>query len=265
MHKIPVSVIVTTKDEARNLPRCLAALDAFDEVIVVDSGSADGTGDIARSMGVRVVDYVWDGRYPKKRQWCLDTLALKHDRVFFVDADEEVTPDLCGEIAALDWACAGYFVKGAYVVDGRCLRFGQKNNKLCLFDRRLIEFPVVDDLGVPGMGEIEGHYQPVLKAGISARTGQVRAPLRHHALEDKGRWDARHKGYAVWFAGMEGRALPRDPSLLRRCLKTIFYKMPARSGIAFLHSYIVKGGILDGARGLRLAQSRLKCYEKYKD
>lgn len=261
MHKIPVTVIVTTKDEARNLPRCLAALDAFDEIIVVDSMSADGTRDVAASMGARVVDYVWDGRYPKKRQWCLDTLDLKHTRVFFVDADEEVTKYLCDVIAALDWACAGYFVKGAYVVDGRALRFGQKNNKLCLFDRRKIAFPVVDDLDIPGMGEIEGHYQPVLKPGVQARIGQVRAPLRHHALEDKGRWDARHKEYAQWYAGMEGRALPRDPSLLRRCLKTIFYKIPARSGIAFLHSYIVKGGILDGARGLSLAQSRLKCYE----
>lgn len=260
--KIPLSVLVTTRNEARNLARCLAALERFEEIVVIDSHSTDETCDIAPAMGAGVVMFDWNGQYPKKRQWCLDTLSLKHDRVFFVDADEELTPELAAEIAALDWSCAGYFVKGAYVVDGRTMRFGQKNNKLCLFDRHKIAFPVVDDLDIPGMGEIEGHYQPVLKAQTAGKLGQLKNPLRHHALEDKSRWAHRHDGYAIWQRGVESRrALPRDPSLLRHGLKTVFAKIPFRSGIAFLHSYIIKGGIFDGKRGLKLALSRKTYYE----
>lgn len=259
--KIPVTVLVTTKEEERNLPRCLAALERFDEIIVVDSNSADATADIARSFGATLVPFTWNGQYPKKRQWCLDTLPLKHDRVFLVDADEEVTPALCDEIAALDWRCAGYFVKGAYVIDGKVLRFGLKNNKLCLFDRRLVEFPVVDDLDIPGMGEIEGHYQPVSKAGSGA-LGRLKHALRHHALEDWDRWHMRHAGYAQWQKEVEARAaLPRENSILRRCLKKIFHNIPARSSAAFFHSYIIEGGILDGRQGIKLANSRKIYYD----
>lgn len=264
MHgKIPVSVIVTTLNEEKNLARCLAALERFDEVVVVDSGSTDATCAIARGFGATVIPFMWNGRYPKKRQWCLDTLALKHDRIFFVDGDEEITSKLCAEIAALDWTCAGYFVKGAYVIDGKALRFGLKNSKLCLFDRRWVEFPVVDDLDIPGMGEMEGHYQPVLKPmATGTRIGVLKQPLHHYALEDRARWQARHDGYALWQRGVEGRnALPGDPMPLRKLLKLTFMKLPGRSFLAFCHSYLFHLGVLEGKEGLILAKSRKRYYE----
>lgn len=261
---IAVSVLVTTLNEERNLPRCLAALERFAEIIVIDSGSADATQQIARSLGASVVTFIWNGRYPKKRQWCLDHLDLEHERVFFVDADEEVTPELCDEIAALDWAAAGYFVKGMYVIDGKALRFGLKNSKLCLFDRRKIEFPVVDDLDIPGMGEIEGHYQPVLKESVfKEKIGTLANPLFHYALEDRERWQSRHDGYKQWQKGIKMRcAAPKDPKFLRACLKNVFHTMPGRSLAAFAHSYFVLGGFMDGAAGFALARSRYLYYTK---
>src|SRR5688572_10660432 len=138
--KIPVSVLIATRNEARNLSHCLEALGDFDEIIVIDSDSADGTTTIARQNHVKVVDYEWNGLYPKKRQWCLDNLTLKHDWVFFVDADEIVTPELAAEIHSLDFGAAGYFVKGRYVWKGKPLKYGLQNNKLCLFNRKKIEF-----------------------------------------------------------------------------------------------------------------------------
>lgn len=252
--KIPVSVVVVTRDEEKVLARCLNALEDFDEIVVVDSNSADSTRDIARSFGAEVVSYSWNGAYPKKRQWCLDTLPLKHDRVFFVDADEEVTPELCAEIAALGWAAAGYFVKGAYVLDGTALRFGLKNSKLCLFDRRFVAFPVVDDLDLAGMGEMEGHYQPVLKAG--GVVGILKHALLHHALEDSVRWSKRHEGYAVWQKGMQARPVANDP----RISKAFFHVLPVKPWAAFIHSYVLLGGFLDGRRGFSLARSRYDYY-----
>lgn len=159
---IPVSAIIITRNEARRILRCINALKDFNEIVVADSGSTDDTPGIARTAGAAVVSYEWDGCYPKKKQWCLDNLTLKNEWVFLVDADEEVTAALAMEIAALFEGAsppyAGYFVPGNYVMNGRTLRFSLRNKKLALFDRRAVAFPVVDDLGLPGMGEVEGHY-----------------------------------------------------------------------------------------------------------
>ncbi len=259
--KIPVSVIITTLNEEKNMPRCLASLERFDEIIVVDSNSKDATADIAKSFGVSFVNFTWNEQYPKKRQWCLDHLSLKHERVFFVDADEEVTPALCNEISSLDWAAAGYFVKGAYVMNGKVLRFGLKNKKLCLFDRRKIEFPVIDDLDIEGMGEIEGHYQPVLKKNMKGTIGVLKNPVLHHALQDQKRYVEKHAGYAVWERTMRARqAYPSENVFTRRAMKTMFSKLPFKPLAAFAHSYIACMGFLMGREGFLFAKKRYDYY-----
>ncbi len=155
-------------------------------------------------------------------------------------------------------ACAGYFIRGRYVIDGRTVRFGLCNNKLALFDRRRMGFPVVNDLDLPGMGEIEGHYQPVRKPGFeSTRTGQLRAPLLHCAGDDRAAWLDRHRRYAAWEVGMNRRnAWPADPAGKRQMLKRLFRAAPRRDILAFLHSFILKWGFLDGRRGFILARDR---------
>ncbi|MCB9983935.1 MAG: glycosyltransferase family 2 protein [Rhodospirillales bacterium] len=262
-----VSVIITTKNEEVRLPTCLEALGRFDDVWVVDSYSEDQTCAVARARGVRVIDFQWDGRYPKKRQWCLDRLDLKYEFVFFVDADEILPPMLIDEIAGLDWCAAGYFVKGFYEFDGLVLRHGLCNNKLALFDRRKIAFPVVNDLDLEGMGEIEGHYQPVLKAGFENEIlGQLKTPLLHRAYDDAHSWEARHLRYACWEAGMNAKeAWPIDPKPLRQALKKLFRNVPFRPLVAFIHCYVWKLGFLDGQAGYRFACSRVRYYRMISD
>lgn len=260
---IPVSVIVTAKNEERALPACLKALTAFDEVIVVDSVSSDRTAEIAREMGASVVLFNWNGQYPKKRQWCLDNLATVSPWIFFVDADEIVTPRQVEEIAHLDFTCAGYFVKGRYIWKAQPLNHGLKNNKLALIDRRKFEFPVIDDLDLPGMGEMEGHYQPVLKFSYkNEKLGQLKVELDHHAAQNDKQWLSRHQRYAAWEQGMNVRkAWPADPVKWRQNAKTLFRAIPARSLIAFLHCYVWKGGYKDGAAGLDFARKRAVYYK----
>lgn len=260
---IPVSVIVTTLNEERHLAACLGALRNFDEVIVVDSGSTDRTAEIAREHGATLVEFAWNGHYPKKRQWCLDQVETKHDWVFFVDADEIVTAGLVNELAGLKFDRAGYFVKGRYIWNGIPLNHGLKNNKLVLLNRRKFQFPIVDDLDLPGMGEIEGHYQPVLRFSYKdADIGQIRAELDHDAAQSADQWLARHQRYAAWEAGMNARKTwPKDPVKWRQVLKTIFRAVPFRGEIAFLHCYIWKLGILDGAGGLDFARKRAAYYK----
>lgn len=259
-NKIQLSVLVLTKNEERNIARCLEVLSDFDDVIVIDSQSTDRTCDIASEYNVRVFDFAWNGEYPKKRQWCLDTIDIKYDRVFFVDADEVLTPELIEEIRGLDWSCNGYFVKGRYVLNGKALPHGLHNKKLALFDRRFFSFPVIDDLDIEGMGEIEGHYQPVPNTG-QAKIGGLKNVLLHDAYGDEKSWQNRHQRYAIWEAEMiKRKAYPKDPVQWREILKNIFRNMPCRNMAAFLDSYIFKFGFLDGREGFRLAQSRFHYY-----
>lgn len=263
MSKLPISVLITTKNEEQNIGRCLEALSAFDEVIVIDSHSEDATAEIARQKGAQLVLYRWDGAYPKKRGWCLDHLDIKHDWVFWVDADEVVSVDLIEELGsflATKSQHSGFFIRGDYVWHGKVLKYGLKNNKLALFNRHKIEFPVVDDLDIEGMGEIEGHYQPCLKAEHKgAKIGQLKAALLHYAYEDAAGWQARHDRYAQWEAAMTRRgAWPKDPVWRRECLKKILRRSALRPFIMFTYSYIVKLGALDGRAGVDFALSRKK-------
>lgn len=259
--KIPVSVLIMTRNEEKRLTRCLAPLQAFDEIVVVDSESMDATAAVAAAAGARVVNFRWNGRYPKKRQWCLDNLSFRNDWVLFVDADEVLTDNLVSEIANISFDAAGYFIRGLYVVDGKIMQRGLANNKIALFHRGLMMFPAVDDLDLPGMGEIEGHYQPVLKDGFKDRKiGRLNEPLLHYAYEGGG-WHERHERYAAWERGMNARdAWPADPVPARQVLKRIFRILPGRGVAAFLHSYALKGGFLEGKQGFRLARDRCRYY-----
>lgn len=266
MAPLPISVLIVTRNEEARLPRCLRALDgAFGEVVVIDSESADATAEIARRHGARAVSFRWNGAYPKKRQWCLENVPLRHDWIFFLDADEELTPGFIEALSRIGWEntpAAGYFVTARYVVNDRVLRGGLRNNKLCLLHRGRMEFPRVEDASLPGMGEIEGHYQPVRKAGCEhAPIGQIAESILHHAFDDPQTWEERHARYAVWEAEMDARALwPADPVPARRVLKALFKALPFRAEAAFLHSYILKAGFIDGAAGFALAASRYRYY-----
>jgi glycosyltransferase involved in cell wall biosynthesis len=75
--KLPVSVIIPVRNEAKNLPRCLQTLRDAGEVVVVDSQSTDATVEIAREFGAQVVQFHYQGGWPKKRQWAMDTLRWR--------------------------------------------------------------------------------------------------------------------------------------------------------------------------------------------
>lgn len=101
-----ISTVVICYNEERNIERCLRSVVPFsDEIIVVDSGSSDGTVDIARRYATRVISREWMG-YGRQKQF-----AMEHSTrpwVFSIDADEEVSPALCREIQSLDYTAAGY-------------------------------------------------------------------------------------------------------------------------------------------------------------
>lgn len=258
-----ISVIVVTKNEEGRIADCLKTIRPyFSDIWIVDSNSTDRTVEIARGYGARIVNFSWNGTYPKKYGWCLECLNDLQDWVLFIDADEWMNEGLAKEIEALELKAAGYFIKGLYKSGSKVFRFGMHNNKLCLINRGKIKFPVVKDIPIEGMEEIEGHYQPVLRAGYKReKIGQLKNALVHNVDIQSPEWLDKHKLYARWEAQMDVRKLwPQENKLSRRFLKFIFKCLPFRPHIAFLHSCILKLGFLDGWAGMDLAMSRYRYY-----
>jgi len=87
----PLSITIITRNAVEQLPSCLASVTFADEVVVVDSGSSDGTVELAVRLGARVVQKEWLG-YGAQKQFAVD--AARHDWVLCVDADECISPQL---------------------------------------------------------------------------------------------------------------------------------------------------------------------------
>src|ERR1700722_10417290 len=120
---VPLSVMILTKNEEVNIGRCVASVAWADQVVVVDSGSSDGTIPIARSLGAEVVKQQWLG-FSAQREFALRLPELMHDWVYFVDADEWVSPQLASEIAGQLSAptCAGFSHRLRLVFQGTWIR-----------------------------------------------------------------------------------------------------------------------------------------------
>jgi glycosyltransferase involved in cell wall biosynthesis len=98
MPRLPVSCLVLAQNCAAILPRCLRSLSFADDILVVDGGSRDDTGEIARALGARVVTNPWPG-FAEQRRFALR--YARNEWVFFCDSDEEVSPELALEIRAV--------------------------------------------------------------------------------------------------------------------------------------------------------------------
>lgn len=260
---IPVSVIVMTRNHEANIAKCLDSLRRFAEVFVVDSNSADETRGIATREGAIVVPFTWNGAYPKKKQWSLDNVPFTYDWVLFLDVDEEVTPELADEVAALMAAGpskAAYFAGYDYVFAGRVLKHGHRVYKLVLLDRRRAQFREQDDLDLANPVEVELHFQPT----IDGETGVLRSRLIHDDHASLFQYLARHNSYSDWEARLRTRGdLPvKDEAQppLRAPLKAAFARLPAKAALAFLYSYVVKLGFLDGRAGFHFAVARAFYY-----
>ena len=94
---VPVTALVLTKDEEPNIARCLASLAWCDQILVIDSGSSDGTVPLASAAGAEVVEQPWLG-FAGQREFALRHPAVRNDWVYFVDADEWVSAALAREV-----------------------------------------------------------------------------------------------------------------------------------------------------------------------
>jgi glycosyltransferase involved in cell wall biosynthesis len=256
---LPVTAIVAARNEARNLPRCLESLRDVGEVYVIDSESTDATVQIAESYGAHVVQFHYQGGWPKKRQWAMESLPLAHDWIFLVDADEALTPELAREIldAIRNPNVDGYHVALRMYFLGRELRHcGASFDKLSLFRRGKGRFECRLRGQDASMADMEVHEHVV----VEGKTARLQHPLLHHNVESLSHYIRKHDEYSNWDARvwLEGEAGSRElpPSLSgsqaqrHRWLRKKFFAIPGSPLVFFFYKYIFCLGFLDGVPGL---------------
>jgi glycosyltransferase involved in cell wall biosynthesis len=237
-----LSAILITHNEAHNLPDCLGSLRGLaDEIVIVDNGSTDGTTELAEQLGARVVRVQdWPGFGPQKNR-ALD--AARCDWVLSIDADERITPELSQEIRQalqhdanmayelprLSWYCGRFMRHSGWYPDP----------VLRLFKRGHARF--TDDLV---------HERLVAQHPVS----RLRAHLLHYSFMD----------FSQVLTKVDRYSTASAQQMFRNGRRAHFYDAPLRGLWAFVRTYVLRRGFLDGPQGFALAVSNAQgTYYRY--
>lgn len=254
----PVSVIIPVKNEEKNLAACLDHLKWADEVFVVDSHSTDRTQAIAAEYGAKVVQFDWDGQFPKKKNWALRNLPFRNDWVLIVDADEHIPGDLAAEIAqvvANPGDHVGYYLNRKFIFMGKWLKHCgyYPSWNLRLIKKGHGEYEKISQTGDTKSGDNEVH-EHVLCDGP---TGWLKHDMIHYAFPTIDIFIEKHNRYSNWEALVQyerlNEGLPANPfgNVLerRRFLKKLVANVPFRPFLRFFYAYVLRLGFLDGRHG----------------
>ncbi len=235
-----ISVIVIAKNEAHAITKCLESVSWADEIVVVDSGSTDGTVEICEEHGAKVTVTDWPGFGPQKNR-ALDLAGC--DWILSLDADESVSEELAKEIReAVAGSCAeAYSIPRMSSYCGRYMRHSGwwPDRVIRLFRRGAARFS--EDLV----------HEKLIVAG---RIGKLSQPLMHEAFTDLSEVLQKMDHYSSAGAQrMAGKG--KNASLGTAVLKGMW---------AFFRTYILQAGFLDGREGFMLAVSNAEgTYYRY--
>ncbi|MEQ1850132.1 MAG: glycosyltransferase family 2 protein [Chthoniobacteraceae bacterium] len=259
---VPVSILVPIRNEAANLPRCLGSVAWADEVFVVDSHSTDGSQSIAEGLGAKVVQFDFNGTWPKKKNWALENLPFKQEWVFILDADEVMPPGAEAEFRAIvsdpNHATAGYWINRRFMFMGRWLRHAYYPNwNLRLFKHRLGRYEKLTDVDTQS-GDNEVHEHVV----VQGATGRLRCEMDHYAFPSVAVFVEKHNRYSNWearvaldrYLRLGGGHLQKGDVDFRRRLKQWSQMLPFRGLLRFLYVYVWQRGFLDGLEGYYFAR-----------
>jgi glycosyltransferase involved in cell wall biosynthesis len=247
-----ISVLILTKNEQLDLPGALASVAWSDDVHVFDSHSTDATVEIARAAGARITERAFDN-WAAHQNWGLQNIPFRHPWVFYLDADERVTPALKSALLAAvedPGPNVAFRVQRRDFLDGTWLRHVQASPfYLRLFRPEKMRYErLVNPVSIP-----------------DGPVGQLTGYLDHFPFsKGVGSWFDRHNKYSAFEAEqIVANRSSREPFSLRAALterdfhrrryhqKELFYRLPARPLAKFLILYVAKRGFLDGRAGLR--------------
>jgi glycosyltransferase involved in cell wall biosynthesis len=253
---LDITIVIPVKNEEVNLRGCLNAIGKnwVKNIVLIDSGSTDGTLAIAESFGIKVINFAWDGRFPKKRNWYLQQHQPATKWVLFLDADEYITEAFKEELEAAltDDGCVGYWLSYTIYFMGKKLKGGYPLRKLALFKVGAGEYERIDEEQWSRL-DMEIHEHPVL----NGKTGTIKSKIDHRDFRGISHYVLKHNEYAAWEAGRYLKAISNDS--LRKTWtwkQKIKYRLMRSVWIGplfFLGSFFLMGGFKDGARGFAFA------------
>jgi glycosyltransferase involved in cell wall biosynthesis len=254
----PVTVILLTLNEEKNIVECLGSLRWCDDVIIVDSGSVDQTIGAALQArpDLRVLNHLFLD-FGDQRNWALDNAQPKHEWILFLDADERATERFVlavNEAVLNPGGNAGFFVCPRNIFMGRWIKHSTLYPS---YQLRLLRHGKV-------RYQCEGHGQ---REVTDSPLGYIQEPYDHYPFS-KGldEWSARHRRYyaaevelmlRLAVEPLKTMDLLSGPIERRRCLKRISARMPWLRLTVFIYLYFFRLGFMDGLPGFRYCRLRL--------
>ena len=228
MHRLTVTII--TLNEAEHIAAAIDSASFADEIVVVDSGSTDGTADIARGKGARVLTREWTG-YVDQKNYAAEQAS--HDWIFSLDADERIPAALAEEIQSVlagDPKYHGYRVPRVAYHLGRWIRTTDfyPDYQTRLYNRRFATW--------------RGAYVHE-SVSVDGPSGQLKNELQHYSFTDLRDQIQRINHYSTLSARQMFEAGRRTGPV------EIIVHPPA----AFIRNYILRRGFLDGTAGLTIS------------
>ncbi|MCH8540773.1 MAG: glycosyltransferase family 2 protein [Opitutales bacterium] len=246
---MPISILILTLNEEINIEACIKSVAFSDDVVVLDSYSSDTTCEIAERLGARVVQRKFDN-WASHQNWSLTNIDFKYPWVFYLDADERMTPELIEEILKIANSPTeekvGFFC-------GRTNFFMGRPITRCYPPVPILRFYK------PEFVTYERLVNPIAK--VQGETGQLENRFLHYNFS-KGltEWFEKHNKYSLAEAqealkvlekpDKEVSLFAKDKAIRRVALKNLALRLPFRPFIKFLYLYLFKRGILDGKAGL---------------
>ncbi len=249
-----ISIIILTKNEQQDLPGCLESVAWSDDIHVYDSVSTDETVAIAKRFGATVTQRPFDN-WAAHQNWGLQNIKFKHPWVFYIDADERMTPELIQSVQAAVTSAS----------DEVAFRLQRRDFFMGTWLKHVQSSPFYMRLFKPDHMHYERLVNPISIA--DGPVGDVSGYLEHFPFSKGiGHWVDRHNSYSRFEAQqiIENRKQQATFSLLKAFTakdfnerrfhqKELFYRLPCRPLVKFFILYLAKRGFLDGQAGLTYA------------
>lgn len=247
--KLPVTVVIPVKNEERNLLKCLERLNNFEEIVVVDSNSNDQTIEIAKKFGCTIVNFEWNGQYPKKRNWILKNFVFSTDWILFLDADEYLTIEFVKSLARTVSSTKdnGFLVNYDNYFMGKLMRHGIPFRKIALIRKGTGEYEKIEEKSWSHY-DMEIHEHLLVKGNV----GEIKEKILHCDYKGIGHYLSKHNEYSSWEANRFCQLQKENFSYFTKRQK-IKYQLLDRIWWApayFITNYVLKMGFLDGINGL---------------
>lgn len=256
MSVLDLTIALPVKNEEKNLRGCLAAIGAnfARKVVVIDSDSTDTTVEIAKEFGAEIIDFHWNGHFPKKRNWYLRTHPPATKWVLFLDADEYLTEDFKKEVRSVlaEEKYVGYWLRYTINFLGKNLKGGYPLDKLALFRVGMGEYERIDEDRWSHL-DMEIHEHPILNGPV----GSMQSKIDHQDFRGIDHYLKKHNEYADWEAARYIKASSgkqvRSTWTWKQRIKYRLMSTPYLGILFFFGGFFLLGGFRDGSRGLAFA------------